>query len=85
MLSLANGGQVAEEVASVEGLPGARETHENEGLVAASCHHVPIGLLASCKDVWRHVLSSTASEHVYHLQKEGEEKKKFVDFHINCD
>ena len=68
VLCLADGGEVAEEVASVERLSRAGQTHEDEGLVAPCCHHVAVGLLTSCKDVRRHVLPPTTSEHVYHLK-----------------
>ena len=67
VLCLSDGRQVAEEVARVERLARAREAHEDEGLVATGYHHVTVGLLTSCKDVRRHVLSPAPSEHVYHL------------------
>ena len=67
-LWLANGGQISQQVASIEGLSGAGEPHEDEGLVLPCDHHVPVGLLTHCKDVRGHVLSTTTSEHVYHLR-----------------
>ena len=76
MVRLPYGGEIAQEVARVEGLARPREAHEDEGLVLPGHHHVPVCLLGHGKDVGGHVLSSAASKHVDHLkgawQEEGE-------------
>ena len=71
VLRLAYGGEVAKEVACIEGFSCPTQSHEDERLVIAGYHHVAVGLLPGCKDVGRHVLSSTTSEHINHL-REGE-------------
>ena len=73
MFWLADGSEVAEQVASIEGLARTRQSHENEGLVLPGHHHVPIRLLAHGKDVRGHVLTSAPTEHVNHLAGEGGE------------
>ena len=80
MLRLAYGGKVAKEVASIESFPCPTQSHEDERLVVAGHHHVAVGLLPGCKDVGRHVLSSTTPEHINHLREgggegEGEQKE----------
>ena len=76
---LSYGGEISEEVASVECLPRAGEAHEDEGLVLSSDHHVPVGLLTHRKDVRGHVLATTTTEHVYHL-KNGQRRRGHVHF-----
>ncbi len=86
-LVLADGGQVAQEVASIEGLPRPTEPHENEGLVVLGHHHVTVGLLSHGKDVRGHVLPSAASEHLNYLvggregERGGESDKLYFPIH----
>ena len=67
---LPNSGEIAQEVAGVESLPGAAEPQEDEGLVAPGYHHVPVGLLPHGKDVGGHVLPPAASKHVDYLNSD---------------